>query len=85
METQLTIRVPSKLSSAVGRIAKSMSLKRSDIVRLALKNFVEQEAPVKKQKTLYEKVGSLVGSVRIEIPDLAENHRKYLLQKIKHE
>ena len=83
METQLTIRIPSKLALAVKKTAGRLGLKRSDIVRLALQRFVGK-SPVDNEKTgVFDRVESLLGSVETGITDLGERHREHLLRKIK--
>ena len=80
METQLTIRLPADLTNKVWERAKSMRLKRSDIVRLALAQYLE--LPDENDRP-YERVKHLAGSMHSGISDLGTNHRKYLIQKIR--
>jgi len=80
MESQFTIRLPADLSRKVKEKAKRLRLKRSDIVRMALTEFLEgpdEDMPV------YDRVKHLVGSIKTGIPDLGLNHSKYFLQKLK--
>lgn len=80
MDTQLTVRLPSDLTIKMKEKARRLRLKRSDIIRLALAEFLEgPEEP----HYPYERVKHLIGSVSIDIPDLGKNHRKYLLQKLR--
>lgn len=84
METQLTIRLPSKLLGSLRKISKKVGLKRSDLVRFAIQRLVEQESQVSPSDFFsYQKVSSLVGSISTGIPDLGVNHREHLLRKIK--
>jgi metal-responsive CopG/Arc/MetJ family transcriptional regulator len=79
MDAQMTIRLPADLSSKVKEKAKRLGLKRSDIIRRALTEYLEgpdEDTP------LYDRVKHLVGSVKSGIPDLGLNHRKYLIQKL---
>lgn len=81
MDTQLTVRIPSKLAVHVKKTARRLGLKRSDVVRLALQEFVgadKVELP-----SLYEKVAPLLGSFKSGISDLGENHRAHLIKRIK--
>jgi hypothetical protein len=79
---QLTVRMPDEYESLLDRLAKEMALKRSDIVRMALKHFFEehQESPV---QTPFQKVRHLLGVAESGIKDLGKNHRAYLINKIR--
>lgn len=82
MSTQLTVRLPDDLSKDITIFAKRLHLKRSDIVRMALKRFIG-EVEEKKEETPYERVKNLIGSFSSGLPDLGESHRKYLIERIK--
>lgn len=78
MSDQLTIRLPEDLSVALGAASVRLRRKRSDIVRLALYRFLElgQEA----SGAPSARVQHLMGALETGIPDLAENHRAYILE-----
>ena len=81
MSEQLTIRLPEELSRALDTASARMQRKRSEIIRLALYQFLdvaphEDEAPA-------SRVRHLIGSLETGIPDLAENHRAYILESLK--
>ncbi len=78
---QLTIRLPEDHVSKLDKIAISMGLKKSDITRMAIKRFIE--AYEEKEAKPYSKVQSILGIVESGVPDLGQNHRKYLVDKIK--
>ncbi len=59
-----------------------MGLKKSDIARLALRKFIDENI-TKEQTTPYSKVKHLLGKAESGIKDLGQNHRKYLIEKIK--
>ncbi|MBI3541094.1 MAG: hypothetical protein HY073_03020 [Deltaproteobacteria bacterium] len=80
METQMTIRLPQSLSYKVRSKAKRLGLKKSDVVRLALVNFLETP---EESGSPYESIKHLVGSVHTGIVDLGENHRDHLIQKMR--
>jgi hypothetical protein len=82
MNTQLTVRLPANLEKDIAILAKKLHLKRSDIVRMALESFVKQ-ADEREEKSPYDKVKSLLGSVKSGIPDLGESHREHLLKRMK--
>jgi hypothetical protein len=59
-----------------------MGLKRSDIVRIAIKQFIEERLPADHKKP-YEKVSSLLGSAESDVNDLGLRHREHIIKKIK--
>ncbi len=77
---QLSIRIPDEYGSKLAVLAEQMRLKKTDILRLALKQFVDEnltdDAP-------YEKIKHLLGTAESGIGDLGKNHRKYLTEKFK--
>ena len=79
---QLTIRMPKEYLTQIDQIAKATGLKKSDITRMAIKNFIEAHGN-EEDLNLYRKAKSLIGVLESGIPDLGQNHRKYLVQKIK--
>lgn len=82
MADQLTIRLPEDLSQALEAAAVRLRRKRSDIVRLALYRFFDlapEDAGIPSAR-----VQHLMGAVETGIPDLAENHRAYILESLKH-
>jgi len=79
---QLTIRMPKDHLLRINQIAKKTGLKKSDITRLAIKNFIEGYDS-EENKSPYEKARHLIGVAESGIPDLGKNHRKHLIQKIK--
>ncbi len=82
MSTQLVVRMPDDLAEAIEQIAKRMARKRSDVVRIALQQFVKWAGPVYQREA--KKHGlKYLGSLDTGIPDLAINHRKYVLEALK--
>ena len=79
---QLTIRMPDEYLTRIEQIAKSTGLKKSDITRMAIKKFIEEHSD-ENETSLYGKSKNLLGVVESGISDLGQNHRKYLVQKIK--
>lgn len=80
MEQQLTIRLPEELAEELGRTAKRMRRRRSEVVRLAL----EQYLTVQAQERPIERVRDLLGRVETGVPDLGQRHREYLVQRFRH-
>lgn len=82
MQSQLTIRLPEDLDQEINDAAKRLRLKRSDIVRLALEQYL-REPHVQEEQAPYGKVKHLVGSVKSGIPDLGASHREHLVKRIR--
>lgn len=81
METQLTVRVPEELKEALETTAAKMNSKPSELVRLALRDFLAGAgasgvAPA-------DRVRELLGSLESGVPDLAERHREYILESLR--
>ena len=79
---QITIRIPKADVLKVELLAKRFGLKKSDITRMAIKKFIEKEDGYSEQPA-FEKVKHLIGIAESGISDLGQNHRKYLINKIK--
>jgi len=79
---QLTIRMPKEHLARINQIAEKMGLKKSDITRLAIKHFIEGYG-LGDAKAPYDKARRLIGVAESGITDLGQNHRNYLIQKIK--
>lgn len=81
METQLTIRLPKYLGVEIQKRAKILRLKKSDVVRMALSNFLKTD--LGEPSTPFDKVSHLLGSIQTGISDLGSNHREHLIRKFK--
>lgn len=81
MADQLTIRLPDDLSQALGAAAARLRRKRSDVVRLALYRFFNLAQEDEPRPA--DRVRHLLGALDTGIPDLAENHRAYILESLK--
>ncbi len=84
MESQLTLRLPASLASRLALSAKRLKRKRSDVVRLALNQFLEASpaaspAPAKP----IDRVRDLLGSVESGVPDLGQRHREHLIARLR--
>jgi predicted transcriptional regulator len=75
---QLTIRLPEDLSRSLGEAAMRMRRKRSEVVRMALEQFLHSRP----SEPAAARVGSLLGSVETGVVDLAERHREYVLETL---
>lgn len=81
LSDQLTVRLPEDLSQALDEASVRLRRKRSDIVRLALYSYFglgseSGEGPAGRVK-------HLLGTLNSGVPDLAENHRAYILESLK--
>lgn len=78
---QIRINVPEGLNDKINDLTKKLRLKKSEIIRLALEQFLKDHYDNENQP--YEKVKNLIGIAESGIIDLGTNHRKYLNMKIK--
>jgi hypothetical protein len=79
---QLTIRMPDEYDEKINRIAQMMGLKKSDIARLAIKEYITKNEDARPKKP-YEKVSHLLGIAKSGIHDLGQSHRQHILNKIR--
>jgi metal-responsive CopG/Arc/MetJ family transcriptional regulator len=79
--SQLTVRLPEDLSRSLEAAAKNLQRKRSEIVRMALRNFLDEEGTGRPA----QRVRGLLGSLESGVPDLAEDHRRYVLESLRRE
>ena len=79
MDTRLTLRLPATLAVKLERSARRMKRKRSDVVRLALEQYLEVEP----QTRPVERVRDLLGGIASGVPDLGQRHREHLLRRLR--
>ncbi len=79
---QLTIRMPDEYNDKIEMLAERMGLKKSDVARLALRRFIEENLNDSK-RTPYERAKHLLGTAESGIKDLGQRHREYLIKKIR--
>jgi predicted DNA-binding protein len=79
MESQLTLRLPGTLSKKLERSARRLRRKRSDVVRLALEQFLGAEPDIRP----VERVRDLLGRVESGVPDLGQRHREHLIRRLR--
>jgi len=82
MERQLTLRMPADLATKLDKVARHTRRKRSEIVRLAVEQFLG-EAETRVERRPIELVRDLLGSVESGVPDLGQRHRDYLLKRLR--
>jgi len=80
MESQLTVRLPADLSDALARASRKSGRKASEIVRAALRDYLNAQTQCGPRPA--ERVKGLIGSVNSGISDLAEQHRAYILESL---
>lgn len=79
MDSQLTVRLPGELADKLGRSAKRLRRKRSDVVRLALEQFLDSEPEIRP----VERVRDLLGRVESGVSDLGQRHREHLIRRLR--
>jgi Arc/MetJ-type ribon-helix-helix transcriptional regulator len=79
---QITVRMPDEIGEKIEALSKRMGLKKSDVVRLALRQFTEEDAS-DQESTPFQRVRHLVGIGKSGIPDLGRRHRDHLVRKIR--
>jgi metal-responsive CopG/Arc/MetJ family transcriptional regulator len=82
MPSQVTVRLPEDLDREVTEAARRLRLRRSDIVRLALVQYL-REPLAREDLTPYGKVKHLIGSIRSGVADLGVSHRRHLVARIR--
>ena len=80
MESQLTLRLPMELAGKLERSAKRLKRNRSDVVRLALNQFLEAEPAATRP---VDRVRDLLGSVESGVSDLGQRHREHLIARLR--
>lgn len=78
---QLTIRLPDDYGPQIERLVREMGLKKSDVARLAIKEFIASHP--QRNEYPFSKAKSFIGVAESGTSDLGQNHRKYLVEKIK--
>ena len=79
MDSQLTLRLPEDLAERLANSAKRLKRKRSDVVRIALEQFLDAEP----QARPIERVRDLIGRVESGVPDLGSQHREHLIRRLR--
>lgn len=82
MQAQMTIRLPKILADGLEQASVKLGLKKSDIARLAIKQFLSSEESASVTKP-YEKLRGLIGSVESGIDDLGSAHREHLIKRLR--
>jgi len=80
MESQLTVRLPAELSEALERASRRSGRKASDLVRAALREYLQVSGAGGSRPA--DRVRGLIGSLESGIADLAEEHRRYIIESV---
>lgn len=83
MGEQITVRVPDGLSKRLEYVAKRAGVKKSEIAREALSEYLASKERLSDARPI-DKVRNLIGSVSSGEPDLGEGHRERLIELLKH-
>ncbi len=81
MQDQLTVRLPEDLSRALRAASRRMQRKRSEVVRLALRDFLGVAPGARAVRS--NRVRNLIGSLESGVPDLADRHRAYMVESLR--
>ena len=81
MQEQLTVRLPEDLSRDLKAASQRMQRKSSEIVRLALREFLGTSPGSGSRPA--DRVKGLIGSLESGVPDLAERHRAYIIESLR--
>jgi hypothetical protein len=81
MSDQLTVRLTPELSRALRAASRQMQRKSSEIVRMALREYLALPAPALSRPA--ERVRGLIGSLDSGVTDLAAKHRAFVLESVK--
>lgn len=81
MQDQVTIRLPRDLSEALRVASRRLQRKRSDIVRLALHEYLGTSAQDRTRPA--DRVRGLIGSLESGVSDLAEKHRAHIIESLR--
>ena len=79
---QITVRMPGEYRDKLDRLSKSMGVRRSDVIRLAMKQFFEDTHEFSRKQP-YSKVDRLLGIVESGVKDLGQSHRSYIIKKLR--
>ena len=81
MQDQLTVRLPEDLSRALKAASRRMQRKNSEIVRLALRQFLGASSGSAVRPA--DRARGLIGSLESGVPDLAEEQRARIIESLR--
>ena len=79
---QITVRMPDVYRNRLDHVSKRLGIRRSDVIRLAMKQFLEgiDERPL---QSPYARARHLLGIVESDVKDLGQSHRRYLIERVR--
>jgi len=81
MDEHLTVRIPPDLGRALRAAARQMQRKPSEVVRMALREYLAHPAPDGSRPV--DRVRGLLGSLDSGIPELGRKGRAAMLESVK--
>jgi Arc/MetJ-type ribon-helix-helix transcriptional regulator len=81
MDSQVTLRLPEGLMAKLDRMARQMRRNRSEVIRLALEQFLAAEVEIIDKP--YDRMRGLIGSFESGVADLGERHREHLIRRLR--
>ncbi len=81
MSDRLTVRLPPDLGRALKAATKRTHRKRSDIIRAALRIYLEPQRG--KRARAYDHIQYLLGAFDSGLSDLAEKHSEYVYESLR--
>ncbi len=79
MQTQMTLRLSETLIERLDQTAARLRRNRSDMIRMALEQFLVVDS----DDQPFERMHDLSGSIASGMPDLGKRHRDYLVQRLR--
>ncbi len=78
MDAQITVRLPEELADRLDRLAAERRVRRSQLVREAIRAYLEHPAGPAEGERPFDRVRDLAGLVYGGPPDLGARHREHL-------
>lgn len=78
MDAQITVRLPEELADRLDRLAAERGVRRSQLVREAIRAYLEHPEGAGAGERPFDRVRDLAGVVYGGPPDLGARHREYL-------
>ena len=79
MQRQVTLRIDDALANRVEQLARRTRRRRSEVIRLALEEFLAA-APEEPPRRPIELVQGLIGRLETGVPDLGQRRREHLVR-----
>lgn len=79
---QMTIRLPDEYKTRIDDIALRTGLKRSEVARLAIKQFIEDFDSQRAEERPAARARDLLGVAESGVSDLGTEHRRHFLRRM---